>query len=63
MGVFVVIIKDPREELVASNMTPVICSGTRVQCVLKFRHLALQCFMCTVADNGCSDVAVVQLTK
>jgi hypothetical protein len=63
MVVFVVIIQDPREELLASSMTPVICCGTRVQCVLQFRHIAMQCFMCTVLDNSCSDVALVQLTK
>ena len=58
MVVFVVIIEDPREELLASHMIPVMCCGTRVQCVLTFRHIALQCFMCTVSDNSGSDVAV-----
>jgi hypothetical protein len=63
MVVFEVIIKEPREELFASNMTPVIYCSTGVQCVLKFRHIAMHCFMCAVSDNSCSDVALVHLTE
>jgi hypothetical protein len=37
MVVFVVIIKELREELLASIMTPVIYCGTRVQCVVKIQ--------------------------